>query len=66
MCARGIMACTEFNVSEQSYLQQNIFGAITQIRSNSKCPDLKSIHSCLVITEKLKEFSVPYLQQLIS
>ena len=30
------MACAQLTVSEQSFLQQNIFEAITQIRSNIK------------------------------
>ena len=51
--------------SEQSFLQQNIFEAIAQNRSNNKLPHLKSIHSYLVRIEKLKELSVQYLQQLI-
>ena len=59
------MACAQLSVSEQSFLQQNIFEAITQIRSNNKRPDLKSIHSYLVRTEKLKELSEQYLQELI-
>ena len=57
--------CTELTISEQSFLQQNIFEAIAQIRSNNKRPDLKSIHSYLVRIEKLKELSVEFLQQLI-
>ena len=59
------MACAQLSVSEQSFLQQNIFEAITQIRSNNNRPDLKSIHSYLVRTEKLKELSEQYLQELI-
>ena len=59
------MACAQLTVSEQSFLQQNIFEAITQIRSNNKRPDLKSIHSYLVRIEKLKEISEQYLQELI-
>ena len=51
--------------SEQSFLQQNIFEAIAQNRSNNKLLHLKSIHSYLVRIEKLKELSVQYLQQLI-
>ena len=46
-------------------MQQNIFEAITQIRSNNKHPDLKSIHNYLVRIEKLKELSEQYLQELI-
>ena len=57
--------CTELTISEQSFLQQNIFEAIAQIRSNNKRPDLKSVHSYLVRIEKLKELSVQFLQQLI-
>ena len=59
------MSYVELTVSEQSFLQQNIFEGIAQIRSNNKRPDLKSIHSYLVRIEKLKELSVQYLQQLI-
>ena len=59
------MACAQLTVSEQSFLQQNIFEAITQIRSNNKRPDLKSIHSYLVRIKKLKELSEKYLQELI-
>ena len=59
------MACAELTVSEQSFLQQNIFEAIAQIRSNNKRPDLKSIHSNPVRIEKLKELSVQFLQQPI-
>ena len=59
------MACVDLSVSEKSFLQQNIFEAIAQIRSNNKRPDLKSIHSYLVRIEKLKELSVQFLQQLI-
>ena len=59
------MACAQLTVSDQSFLQQNIFEAITQIRSNNKRPDLKSIHSYLVRIEKLKEISEQYLQELI-
>ena len=39
------MACAELTVCEKSFLEQNIFQAIAQIRSNNKRPDLKSIHS---------------------
>ena len=59
------MASAELTVSEPSFLQQNIFEAITQIRSNNKRPDLKSIYSYLVRVEKLKELCVQYLQPLI-
>ena len=59
------MTCAQLTVSEQSFLQQNIFEAITQIRSNNKRPNLKSIHSYLVRIEKLKELSEQYLQELI-
>ena len=59
------MACAELAVSEKSVLQQNIFQAIGQIRSNRKRPDLKSINSYLVKIEKLKELSVQNLQQII-
>ena len=62
---RDEMACAELTVSEQSFLQQNIFQTIAQIRSNNKCPDLKSIDSYLAKIEKLKEISVKYLQQTI-
>ena len=55
------MACAELAVSEKSVLQQNIFQAIGQIRSNRKRPDLKSINSYLVKIEKLKELSVQNL-----
>ena len=55
---RGDMACAELTVSEQSFLQQNIFQTIAQIYSNNQCPDLKSIHSYLAKIEKLKELSV--------
>ena len=48
------MACAQLTVIEQSFLQQNIFKAITQIGSNNKRPDLKSIPSYLVWIEKLK------------
>ena len=59
------MACVDLTISEQSFLQQNIFEAIAQIRSNNKHPDLMSIHSYLVRIEKLKELSVQFLQELI-
>ena len=59
------MACAQLSVSEQSFLHQNIFEAITQIRSNNKRPDLKSIDSYLVWIEKLKELSEQYLQELV-
>ena len=59
------MECAELTISEQSFLQQNIFETIAQICSNNKRPDLKSIHSYLVRIEKLKELSVQFLQQLI-
>ena len=59
------MACAELTVSEQSFLQQNIFEAIAQIRSDNKRPDLKSIRSNPVRIEKLKELSVQFLQQPI-
>ena len=49
-------------MSEKNFLQQNIFQAIAQIRSNNKRLDLKSIYSYLVKIEKLKELSVQYLQ----
>ena len=55
------MASAELTVSEPSFLQQNIFEAITQIRYNNKRPDLKSIYSYLVRVEKLKELCVQYL-----
>ena len=55
------MARAQLTVSEQSFLQQSIFEAITQIRSNNKRPDLKSIHNYLVRIEKLKEVSEQYL-----
>ena len=59
---RDKMVSAELTVSEQSFLQQNIFQAIAQIRSNNKRPDLKNINSYLVRIEKLKELSVQYLQ----
>ena len=59
------MACAELTVSENIFLQQNIFQAIAQIRSNNKRPDLKGIHSYLVKIEKLKELSIQYLQQIV-
>ena len=59
---RDKIASAELTVSEQSFLQQNIFQAIAQIRSNNKRPDLKNINSYLVRIEKLKELSVQYLQ----
>ena len=52
------MACAELTVCEKSFLEQNIFQTIAQIRFNNKRPDLKSIHSYLVKIEKLKELSV--------
>ena len=52
----------ELTVNEKNFLQQNIFQAIAQIRSNNKRLDLKSIYSYLVKIEKLKELSVQYLQ----
>ena len=59
------MVCAELTVSEPSFLQQNIFEAIAQIRSDNKRPDLKSIRSNPVRIEKLKELSVQFLQQPI-
>lgn len=58
-------ACAELTVREQRFLQQNLFEAITQIYSNNKRPDLKSIHSFIVRIEKLKEVSVKKFEQLI-
>ena len=60
------MGCAQLTVSQQSFSQQNIFEAITQIRSNNRRPDLRSIQSYLVRIEKLKELSEQYLQELIS
>ena len=48
-----------------SFLQQNVYQTIAQIRYNNKCPDLKGIYSFLVKIEKLKELSVQYLEQII-
>ena len=59
------MECAELTISEQNFLQQNVFETIAQIRSNNKRPDLKSIDSYLVRIEKLKELSAQFLQQLI-
>ena len=59
------MECAELTISEQNFLQQNVFETIAQIRSNNKRPDLKSIDSYLVRIEKLKELSVQFLQELI-
>ena len=48
-----ISVCAELTLSEPSFLQQNIFGAIGQVRSNNKRTDLKCIHSYLVRIENL-------------
>ena len=54
------MVCVDLSISEKSFLQQNMFEAIDQIRSNNKRPDLKSTYSYLVRIEKLKELSVQF------
>lgn len=62
VCERGKTAYAELKGCELSFLQQNIFEATVQIRSNKKHADLSSIYSYLVRIEKLKELSVQYLQ----
>ena len=48
------MKCGSLTLSEQSFLEQHTFKAITRIRSNNTRPDINSIISYLIWVEKLK------------
>ena len=50
----SIMKCGSLTLSEQSFLEQNTFEAITRIRSNNTRPDINSIINYLIWVEKLK------------